>query len=66
MKPSTIKDNRPWRERWVMARNRVLADPGFQRFAARFVLTRPIVRSKAAARRRLTKRVDAALSALRP
>lgn len=31
----------------MAARNRVLADPGFQRFAARFPLTRPIVRSKA-------------------
>ncbi len=50
MKPSTTKDNSaslPWRERWVAARNRVLGDPGFQRFAARFVFTRPIVRSKA-------------------
>ncbi|MBY0304669.1 MAG: methyltransferase domain-containing protein [Sphingomonas sp.] len=47
MKLSRTKDNSPWRERWVAARNRVLADPGFQRFAARFPLTRPIVRSKA-------------------
>lgn len=47
MKPSTTKDNSNWRERWVAARNRVLADPGFQRFAARFFFTRPIVRSKA-------------------
>lgn len=31
----------------MAARNRVLGDPGFQRFAARFPLTRPIVRSKA-------------------
>lgn len=49
MKPSTTKDNSSWRERWVATRNRVLADPGFQRFAARFFLTRPIVRSKARA-----------------
>lgn len=47
MRLSRTKDNSPWRERWVAARNRVLADPGFQRFAARFPLTRPIVRSKA-------------------
>lgn len=32
--------------RWRAWRNRVLADPGFQRWAARFPLTRPIARKR--------------------
>lgn len=47
MKLSNNKDNRSWREGWIAWRNAVLADPRFQQFAARFPLTRPIVRSKA-------------------
>ncbi|OYY91454.1 MAG: methyltransferase [Sphingomonas sp. 28-66-16] len=47
MRPSTIKDNRNWRERWIGWRNKILADPGFQRFAVRFPPTRGIVRRRA-------------------
>jgi demethylspheroidene O-methyltransferase len=36
-----------WRARWIGWRNRLLADPGFQRFAARFPLTRPVARQRA-------------------
>ncbi len=36
-----------WRERWTKARNALLADPRFQRFAVRFPLTRPIARRRA-------------------
>ena len=32
-----------WSERWFALRNRILASPVFQRRAAAFVLTRPIV-----------------------
>ncbi len=49
MKPPRTKDNRNWRERWIGWRNRILADPGFQRFAVRFPPTRGIVRSRARA-----------------
>lgn len=38
---------RGWRERWLGLRNRLLADPGFQRWASAFPLTRPIARRKA-------------------
>ena len=38
-----------WRGRWIGWRNRVLASAGFQRFAARFVLTRPVARRRARA-----------------
>jgi demethylspheroidene O-methyltransferase len=41
------QDSPGWRERWRGWRNRVLADPGFQRFAARFPLTRPVARRRA-------------------
>ncbi len=37
------------KERWVGWRNRLLSSPGFQRFAARFPLTRPIARRRARA-----------------
>ncbi|MBY0582082.1 MAG: methyltransferase domain-containing protein [Sphingomonas sp.] len=37
------------RERWIGWRNRLLADPAFQRFAARFPLTRPFARWRARA-----------------
>lgn len=47
MKLTRPDDNRNWRERWIAWRNRILADPGFQRFAVRFPLTRGIVRSRA-------------------
>ena len=33
-------------ERWFAWRNRLLADPGFQRWAASFPLTRPIARRR--------------------
>lgn len=35
--------------RWVTWRNQLLANPGFQRFAARFWLTRPVARQRAKA-----------------
>ena len=35
------------RHRWLALRNRLLARPGFQRWAARFPLTRPIARAQA-------------------
>ncbi len=38
-----------WRERWLGWRNARLADPAFQRWAARFPLTRPVARRRAAA-----------------
>ncbi|MCH4891952.1 MULTISPECIES: methyltransferase [unclassified Sphingomonas] len=38
-----------WRTRWIMWRNAMLASPGFQRFAARFPITRPVARAKARA-----------------
>ena len=37
-----------WRTRWIGWRNARLADSGFQRWAARFPLTRPIARRRAA------------------
>ncbi len=36
--------NRSWRERWLAFRNRTVARPGFQRWAAGFPLTRGIAR----------------------
>jgi len=47
MKLHNSNDNSPLRERWINLRNKVLADPGFQRFAVRFWFTRPIVRRRA-------------------
>lgn len=44
-----IRGDTAWRERWRGWRNRVLADPGFQRFAARCALTRPVARRRARA-----------------
>ena len=38
-----------WRGRWIAWRNRVLASPRFQTFAARFWLTRPVARARARA-----------------
>ena len=38
-----------WRERWVGLRNRLLMDPRFQAFAARFPLTRGVVAQRAEA-----------------
>lgn len=38
-----------WRTRWIGWRNRVLADPAFQRFAARFPPTRFVARRRARA-----------------
>ena len=38
-----------WRGKWIVWRNGVLGSPGFQRFAARFPLTRPIAQRKARA-----------------
>jgi demethylspheroidene O-methyltransferase len=37
-----------WRERWLAIRDRLLASPSFQRWAARFPLTRGIARRRAA------------------
>lgn len=42
-------DQRGWRERWIARRNALLASPRFQRFAARFPLTRPVARRRARA-----------------
>ncbi len=39
----------PWRERWIGWRNARLADPAFQRWAARLPLTRRIARARARA-----------------
>ncbi len=39
----------PWRDRWLVWRNGLLADARFQRWAADFPLTRPIARRRAAA-----------------
>lgn len=38
-----------WQARWIGWRNAVLSSAGFQRFAARFLLTRPVARAKARA-----------------
>ncbi len=38
-----------WRDRLTDWRNRLIADPKFQRWAARFPLTKPVARSRAAA-----------------
>lgn len=41
LKPATL------RQRWIPWRNRLLANPAFQRWAAAFPLTRPVTRAKA-------------------
>ncbi|MFZ5705856.1 MAG: methyltransferase [Pseudomonadota bacterium] len=46
MKPSKYSEL-GWRGRWLALRNHVLSSPGFQRWAARFPLTRPIARARA-------------------
>lgn len=38
-----------WREKWIGWRNRLLADPAFQRTAARLWFTRPVARRRARA-----------------
>lgn len=38
-----------WRDRWRAWRNGVIGDPAFQRWAARFPLTRPVARHRAQA-----------------
>ena len=43
------KTDHGWHGRLIAWRNRVLSDPGFQRFASRFVLTRPVARRRARA-----------------
>ena len=43
----TDHDRGGWRESWIGWRNRRLADPRFQRWAAAFPLTRPIARRRA-------------------
>ncbi|ACA18076.1 O-methyltransferase family 2 [Methylobacterium sp. 4-46] len=40
---------RPWRERWLALRHRLIASPRFQRFAAAFPPTRPVARRNARA-----------------
>lgn len=47
MPVSSGLDKPGWRERWIGWRNRALADPAFQRFAARFPLTRGVARRRA-------------------
>ncbi|MCU0681679.1 MAG: acetylserotonin O-methyltransferase [Polyangiaceae bacterium] len=44
-----VRTRRPLAERWLNLRNRVLGDPRFQRWAARFPLTRFVARRRAAA-----------------
>lgn len=44
-----VRARRPLAERWLNLRNRVLGDPRFQRWAARFPLTRFVARRRAAA-----------------
>ncbi|MBL8953821.1 MAG: hypothetical protein JNK82_23800 [Myxococcaceae bacterium] len=46
--PLTAARGPTLRDRWVALRNRLLSKPGFQRWAARFPLTRFIARSQAA------------------
>lgn len=46
---SSSNDDFEWKGRWLAWRNRVLSSPRFQRFAARFPLTRPIARKRARA-----------------
>ncbi|RVT40231.1 methyltransferase [Sphingobium algorifonticola] len=36
-----------WQERWTGWRNRILSDPGFQHWAARLWMTRPVARMRA-------------------
>lgn len=43
-----MSPNAGWRERWIAWRNARLQDPGFQRFAADFPLTRGIAHRRAA------------------
>jgi demethylspheroidene O-methyltransferase len=46
---SYTNDDFGWRARWLGWRNSVLSSPRFQRFASRFVLTRPVARRRARA-----------------
>jgi demethylspheroidene O-methyltransferase len=46
MKSTSYRDH-GWRGRWLGWRNHVLASPRFQRFAQRFLLTRPVARRRA-------------------
>ncbi len=46
---SSNNDDFGWRGRWLAWRNRLLASPRFQHFAARFPLTRPVARQRARA-----------------
>ncbi len=48
-RPSPSRVRPDWRERWLGLRNRLLARPGFQRWAAAFPLTRPVARWRARA-----------------
>ncbi len=44
-----VRESMSWRDRWLQRRDRLLASHGFQRWAARFPLTRPIARARARA-----------------
>ncbi len=46
---SATRSDQSWRERWINWRNRRIADPGFQRWAAAFPLTKPIADKNAQA-----------------
>jgi demethylspheroidene O-methyltransferase len=51
IRPSADTSNAPavsWRDRWWQWRDRLLSSPRFQRWAARFPLTRPIANRRAA------------------
>jgi demethylspheroidene O-methyltransferase len=48
-RPGTAWRNAGWLQPWRVLRDRVLSDPGFQRWASRFPLTRPVARRHAAA-----------------
>ncbi len=47
MAPASAKQPRSWRDRWLSQRDRLLASPRFQRWAAAFPLTRPIAQRQA-------------------
>ena len=48
--PATLSASRlSWRDRMLGLRDSILANPGFQRFAGTFALTRPIARRRASA-----------------
>lgn len=45
--PAPVRQTLSWHDRWLLWRNRVLANPVFQQRAARSVFTRPVARRRA-------------------